>query len=86
MVQATVLGNATATAKHRSMEGWRMLVVQPLGNNEKPDGNPLLVIDALGAARGDRIIISSDGKETRRVIGHPNTPARWIVVGIVDPA
>ena len=30
------------------MHGWRLLVVQPLGVDDTPDGEPLLAIDHLG--------------------------------------
>ena len=37
MQLARVIGNATSTVKHRSMQGWKLLIIQPLG----PDGRPL---------------------------------------------
>ena len=45
-----VVGHAVATVKHPSMTGWRLLVAQPLGNNGKPDGEPQLAVDSLGAS------------------------------------
>jgi len=66
------------------MEGWKLLVVQPLEPGGQPDGDPMLAIDSLGAGTGDTVIISSDGQGTRELVGHGNTPVRWSVVGIVD--
>ncbi|MHB8901680.1 MAG: EutN/CcmL family microcompartment protein [Thermoguttaceae bacterium] len=85
MVTGKVIGNATSTVKHPSMEGWKLLVVQPLASDGRsPDGEPVLAVDRLGAGRRDRVIISSDGKSTRELIGHMATPVRWAVIGIQD--
>lgn len=84
MQTARVIGNATATVKHPSMEGWKLLVIQPLGKDDVDDGFPALAIDQTGAGQGDVVIISSDGKYTRELIGVDNSPVRWSVLGIVD--
>ena len=79
-----VIGHATATTKHPAMNGWRLLVVQPLNAREGPDGDPLLAIDGLGSRRGDRVMISSDGKAVREMMKSDQTPVRWAVIGLVD--
>ena len=84
MLAGIVVGNATATVKHPSMEGWKLLVVQPREPSGQADGDPVLAIDALGAGIGEEVIISSDGKGTRELVGRDNTPIRWSVIGIVD--
>jgi ethanolamine utilization protein EutN len=80
-----VIGPATATVKHPSMNGWKLLVVQLYAaDGSSPDGDPVLAIDDRGAGRGERVIITSDGLGTRALIGSENTPVRWSVLGIVD--
>jgi ethanolamine utilization protein EutN len=80
-----VVGNVTSTKKHSSLSGWKLLVVQPmLADGEKPDGDPVLAIDNLGAGRGERVLITSDGKGTRKLMQTDKTPVRWSVVGIAD--
>jgi len=79
-----VEGRAISTVKHRSMRGWKLLVVQPLDVAGGPDGDPVLAIDMLGAGRGMKVVISNDGKGTREMIGDNNSPVRWAVIGIVD--
>ena len=76
---ATITGYATATVKHPSLEGWRMLIV------EGDDLAPQVVLDNLGAAIGQQVIISSDGAEARKMVGDELSPARWSVLGIIDP-
>jgi len=81
---ARVLGHATATVKHPSMDGWRLLVVQPLDAAGGPDMEPLLAIDNLGGRKGDNVILTSDGKAVSELIGRTDTPVRWAVIGIAD--
>jgi ethanolamine utilization protein EutN len=61
-----------------------MVIVQPLDARSKPDGVPILAIDSLGGSRGDRVIISSDGKAARVLVGAENSPVRWMVIGLAD--
>ena len=79
-----VEGNVVSTIKHRSMNGWKLLVVQPQDWQGKPDGDPLLAIDMLGAGRGVRVLISNDGKGARDMVGDTNSPVRWAVIGVLD--
>jgi ethanolamine utilization protein EutN len=81
-----VIGHATSTVKHPTLRGWRMAVVQPLDARGRSDGVPIVAIDPLGGSRGDRVIISSDGKAARELVGAENSPARWLVIGLADAA
>ncbi len=85
MLAGRVLGSATATVRHPSMKGWKLIVVQPLAADGKtPEGEPILAVDSLGAGRGATVIISSDGKGTRELLQSEVTPVRWSVIGICD--
>ena len=84
MLLGIVEGTAVATIKHPSMKGWRLLIVQPLDMAGRADGDPLLVVDSLGAGRGCQVLISNDGRGARELVGDPKSPVRWTVVGIVD--
>jgi ethanolamine utilization protein EutN len=78
-----VVGTATATVKHPTFEGERMLVVQLETSTGAPDGEPILAFDRLGARRGDRVIVTNDGRALQELLG-PTTPARWSILGIPD--
>ena len=84
MLLGIVEGNAVSTVKDRSMVGWRLLIVQPVNMAGRPDGDPLLAIDCLGASRGDTVLISNDGRGARELVGDDHSPVRWVVVGIRD--
>jgi ethanolamine utilization protein EutN len=80
-----VMGRATATVKHPSMEGAKLLLVMALqADGHAVEGDPILVVDSLGAGKGDLVIITSDGIGTRELLHSKNSPVRWSVLGIVD--
>ncbi len=84
MLLARVEGNLTATRKHPSLEGWRLIICQPISQAGVPEGVPQVAIDAHGAGMHERVIISSDGLAARKAVGDDHSPARWLIVGIVD--
>ena len=78
-----VVGTATATRKHASLDGAKLLIVQALAaDGRTPDGEPVLAVDQLGAGRGETVMISSDGRFTRELLDSDTTPVRWSVIGI----
>ena len=79
MLNGKVIGHATSTVKHPTLNGWKLLVVQP-----PDDVDPVLAIDTLGAGPGMNVLISSDGKFTAESVGTQATPIRWSVIGIVN--
>ena len=79
-----VVGHATATVKHPSLHGWRLLIVQLVTADEQPDGEPQLMIDTLGAAVGSLVVASSEGAAARKLMGAKNSPVRWLVIGMCD--
>jgi ethanolamine utilization protein EutN len=79
-----VVGHAVSSVKHASMHGWRLLLVQLVTSAGKADGEPILAVDKLGAGTGQRVLVSSDGLSARDLVGHKNSPVRWLVVGICD--
>ena len=85
MQMGLVVGTATATVKHASMQGYKLLVVQPrLADGKTPDGDPVLAVDSIGAGRGEIVMITSDGRGARELLGVDATPVRWTVIGIQD--
>jgi len=83
MQVGTVVGNATATMKHPTFHGEKLLVVQLETVSGAPDGEPILVFDRLGARRGDRVLLTNDGALMQDLLGK-TTPGRWSVMGLPD--
>lgn len=84
MLLARIEGTVVATRKHPSFEGWRLLICQPIGRSGEAEGAPQVGLDAHGAAMHQRVIISSDGAAARKAVHDEKSPARWMVIGIVD--
>ena len=84
MLLARVEGNIVATRKHPSLEGWRLVICQPENMVGDPEGVPQIAIDPHGAGLHQRVVISSDGMAARKAVGDENSPARWMVVAVVD--
>jgi microcompartment protein CcmK/EutM len=84
MFLARVEGNVVATRKHPSLDGWRLLVCQPINQAGDSEGVPQVAIDPHGAALHQRVVISSDGAASRKTVGDERSPVRWMVIGVVD--
>lgn len=85
MQTALVLGNATSTTKHPTLENLKLLVCQPmLSDNSTPDGPPLIAVDHLGAGVGETVMLTSDGGAVKEIFKIENSPIRWAVLGLID--
>jgi ethanolamine utilization protein EutN len=78
-----VIGTATATVKHPTLQGERLVVVQLETAAGAPDGEPVLALDRLGARRGSRVLVTTDGRALQELLG-PTTPGRMSVLGLPD--
>ena len=78
-----VMGTVSTTVKHPSFQGERLLVVQLETLDGRADGEPVLAFDRLGAGRGDRVLLTSDGALLQDQLGK-TSPGRWSVMGLPD--
>jgi len=83
MFLARIDGSLVGTAKHETLQGCRFLIGQRLDADGSATGEPLVILDWMGAARGATIVVSTDGDVPRRKLGN-TTPARLTVAAIVD--
>ena len=72
-----------ATVKNDSLEGRKLLVVQTLDANLRPQGKPIVALDSVGAGVGE-LIFWCRGKEASFPFRREDTPTDCTVVGIVD--
>jgi ethanolamine utilization protein EutN len=84
MLIAKVVGDLTATQKHSSHTGQKMLLVQPLELDGRPRGNPVVAFDSVNAGIGDRVLLVQDGYAAMTAVGRPQSPIDMAVVGVVD--
>ena len=84
MQLAKVCGKVTCSVSHPSFANQKLLICQPLGIDGQEVGDPLIVVDHLGAGRGNLVILSSDSKRLRRLVDDDKTPIRWFNLGVID--
>lgn len=84
MQRARIIGNVVATAKHPSMVGFRLLVGVVLGARDQVDGDPILIVDTLGAGIGATVLLTNDGRHARQLVGSENSPVRYTTLGLED--
>jgi microcompartment protein CcmK/EutM len=84
MKLARIKGHVTSTVKHSSLEGHRLLIAQPVTADGSNDGAPQIVLDPLGAAIHQLVLINSDGGGAREMVKDSKSPARWSIMGIID--
>ena len=81
---AKVIGTVVATRKDPSLEGTRLLVVQPLDEKQDPISDPLVAVDTLNDAGVGEIVYIVTGGDAVSVIPGKRMPVDVAVVGIVD--
>jgi microcompartment protein CcmK/EutM len=83
MYLGRVVGCVWATAKDRSLEGYRLLVVQPLTPALENTGRRLICLDCTGAGAGE-LIYWVRGKEASFPFLPDEPVVDTTIVGIVD--
>ena len=58
-------------------------MVQPVEVNDKPKGNPLVAIDAVGAGQGEFVLLVQ-GSSARQTAATQGIPVDCTIVAIVD--
>lgn len=78
-----VIGTVVSTQKVESFEGVKILLVQPLDENYKENGDPIAACDCVQAGTGD-IVIYEGGREAALALYNWYNPSDATVMGIVD--
>ena len=84
MLIARVVGELTATQKHPSHQGCKLLLVQPLNLDGSDRGDAVIAVDAVDAGAGDRVLLTTDGFAAMTSVGRPNSPIDMAVIGFID--
>jgi ethanolamine utilization protein EutN len=84
MLIARVVGELTATQKHPSHEGCKLLLVQPLNLDGTDRGDAVIAVDAVDAGAGDRVLLTTDGFAAMTSVGRPHSPIDMAVIGFID--
>lgn len=84
MLIARVIGDLTATHKHPTHEGRKILLVQPLDLDGSDRGNAIVAFDSVNAGIGDRVLLVQDGFAAFTSFGFKSAPIDAAVIGIID--
>ncbi len=82
---ARVIGTVVCTARVPAWRGHRLLLLAPTDFAGKEQGRPLVAVDLVSAAQGQRVFYVR-GREAANALPDPKNPADAAIVGIVDEA
>lgn len=80
---ARVVGTVVSTVKVPAWRGHRLLMIEPTSPSGEPVARPLVAIDLVSAAPGQRVFYVR-GREAANALPDRNNPADAAIVGIVD--
>ena len=83
MYLARVIGTVVATEKADGLEGQKLLVVQPLDTERRPNGEPHVAVDTAQAGLSD-LVTCVGSREAALALSPSFVPVDAAIVGIVD--
>ena len=84
MILGKVIGNVVSTIKLPVYQGYKILIVQPVNDKQKPQGKSILALDTVQAGVGDTVLVIDEGNSSRLIMNNSTAPVRTMIVGIVD--
>lgn len=81
---AKVVGNVVSTIKDKRFEGYKLMIVEYLDLNGKPQGARRIALDAADAGIGDIVLTNNDGGAAVMVTGDKELIADDTIAGIID--
>lgn len=78
-----VIGNVVCTMKNASLEGQKLLLVQPIDRYGRDKGKVFVAVDSVGAGAGETIYWCR-GREASFPFLPGEVPTEASIVGIVD--
>ena len=83
MQLARVIGDVVATRKDETLDGIKLLVLQPIAADGSDVGRTLVAVDSVGAGVGETVFFVR-GKEASFPFHPTEVPTDAGIVGIVD--
>ena len=78
-----VTGTVVSTRKLESLEGIKLLLVQPIDDKMQNIGDVIVACDTVQAGTGD-LVIYEGGREAALALDNWYNPADAAVIGIID--
>ena len=79
-----VMGTVVATQKVDGLEGVKFLLVQPLGKELGPQGDPVVAADGVAMAGVGELVYMVASREASLALPETFVPVDHAIVGLVD--
>ncbi len=83
MILGRVCGSLVSTCKWETLNGSKMLFVEPVNEELIAIGPPFVAVDTVGAGNGE-VVLVIESREATNAFNEPNTPTDMGIVGIID--
>ena len=84
MQLARVIGSVVASVKVPGLDGIKLLLVQPLDRQQRPQGNQVVAADAVNMAGPGELVYVVASREAAQALPETFVPVDHAIVGIVD--
>ena len=84
MFLGRVVGTVVSTQKHAGLNGYKLLLVQPLSPRLEPSGQALVAADVVGAGVGETVLVTLGSQARAALCGDAPVPVDAAIIGIVD--
>ena len=81
---AKVIGTVVATRKYETLDGVKLLIIEPINEEQKPKSDPVIAVDPNMQAGPGSIVSYIVGREASLGLPVPFAPVDAGIVGIVD--
>jgi microcompartment protein CcmK/EutM len=81
---ARVRGAVVASIITPGLEGMRLLILQPVDRQLRPEGGALVAADAVAMAGPDELVYYVSSREAAVAMPEPFVPVDHAVIGIAD--
>ena len=78
-----IVGTVVSTRKDASLAALKLLVVEHIGPDLKPEGGYVIAVDAVGAGVGE-VVLTASGSSARLTPQTKDKPVDAVIMGIVD--
>lgn len=85
MLICRIVGDVVSTQKNHHLEGYKLLMVQPVELDTKtPIGASMIAIDKVDAGDGDLVLVNKEGGSARLLLNNEEIPVQAVIVGVID--
>ena len=81
---ARVVGNVVSTVKDPGHYGYKLMIVEYLDGNLKPDGARQIAFDCADAGIGDYVLVNVDGGAANMLLCDKEIIADITICGVLD--